>query len=101
MISSESRTISGLRRMSTPSAPVQKRKAATQRYQTTSGPFTSRPLALARVAGSWNAYACSPLRLRGRGVARVAAEDHAAHRCDQQRDRGDLEREQVVGQESE
>src|SRR5438270_53167 len=42
MISSERRTISGLRRISTPSAPVAKRKAATARYQLTSGPFISR-----------------------------------------------------------
>src|SRR5205823_5653483 len=39
MISSESRTISGLRRISTPNAPVKNRKALTHRYQTTSGPF--------------------------------------------------------------
>src|SRR5213076_1524591 len=42
MISRESRTISGLRRMSTPSAPVQNRKPETQRYQTTSGPIIAR-----------------------------------------------------------
>src|SRR5205814_768837 len=39
MISSESSTISGLRRSSTPSAPVEKRKAATARYHVMSGPF--------------------------------------------------------------
>src|SRR3954447_9872021 len=38
MISSESRIVSGLRRISTPNAPVAKRKAATPRYQVISGP---------------------------------------------------------------
>src|SRR2546430_4261109 len=38
MISSESRTISGFRRNSTPSAPTENRNAATARYQATSGP---------------------------------------------------------------
>src|SRR5205814_3783174 len=38
MISSESRTISGLRRRSTPRAPVAKRKPETARYQEISGP---------------------------------------------------------------
>src|SRR6266498_5466226 len=74
MISSESRTISGLRRIRTPRAPVQKRKPARQRYQTTSGPFTGV-------------------------LPRVAAEDDAADSGDEQDDRGDLEGEQVIGQE--
>ena len=38
MISSESRTISGERRSSTPSAPIEKRIALIARYQVTSGP---------------------------------------------------------------
>src|SRR5919199_3041365 len=38
MISSESRIVSGLRRIRTPNAPVANRKAATPRYQLTSGP---------------------------------------------------------------
>src|SRR5512133_1915841 len=41
MISSDSRTISGLRRSSTPSAPVANRKPATHRYQATSGPSSA------------------------------------------------------------
>src|SRR6266513_4025493 len=75
MISSESSTISGLRRSRTPSAPVPNRNAATPRYQATLGPS---------------------IRLR---PARVRAEDDAADRRDEQHDRRDLEREQVVGQE--
>src|SRR5205085_5204234 len=41
MISSERSTISGLRRRSTPSAPVANRNAETARYQETSGPLTA------------------------------------------------------------
>ena len=43
MISSESRTISGERRSSTPSAPIEKRIALTARYQVTSGPSIDAP----------------------------------------------------------
>src|SRR5205823_5735245 len=50
--SSESSTISGLRRISTPSAPVKKRNAATQRYQVTAGPFTRRPSRASGCRGS-------------------------------------------------
>src|SRR5919201_1729690 len=76
MISSESRTISGFRRSRTPSAPVENRKAATQRYQATSGPS-----------------------IRALFAPRVVAEDDAADRGDEEDDRRDLEREQVVGEE--
>jgi hypothetical protein len=41
--SSESSTISGLRRMSTPSAPVANMNAAIPKYQVTSGPFIAPP----------------------------------------------------------
>src|SRR5919197_571171 len=77
MISSESRTISGLRRSSSPSAPVANRKPATQRYQAMLGPSIASP----------GLPAC------------VRAEDDAADRRDQQDDGGDLEREQVIGEE--
>src|SRR2546423_4743957 len=75
MISTESRMISGLRRTSTPSAPVTKRSAASTRYQPTSGP-------------------CIVLQRPG-----VRAEHDAADGGDEQHDRGDLEGEQVVGEE--
>src|SRR5687767_8602486 len=74
MISSESRTISGLRRSSTPRAPVANRNADRVRYQETSGPCTAPPSAL-------------------------APENHPADGRDEQHDRGDLEGEEVVGQE--
>src|SRR5437867_13016493 len=74
MISSDSRTISGFRRSSTPSAPVEKRNAATARYQATSGPFIGLP-------------------------SRVVPEDDAADRRDEQDDRRHLEGEQVIRQE--
>src|SRR5207244_10802592 len=74
MISRESRTISGFRRSSTPRAPVEKRNAATARYHATLGPST-RYLA-----------------------TRVFPEDDAADRRDEQHDRRDLERKQVIGQ---
>src|SRR5512133_1692139 len=83
MISSESRTISGLRRSSTPSAPVENRKAATTRYQATSGPCT----------GLLPAFHERATRVR------VRAEDDGADGRDEQHDRRDLERQQVVGQE--
>src|SRR5262249_52519432 len=76
MISSESRTIRGLRRSRTPSAPVQKRNAATARYQATSGPS-----------------------IAGLLPSGVRAEDHAADRRDEQHDRRHLEREQVIREE--
>src|SRR5205085_11481117 len=82
MISSDSRTISGLRRSRTPSAPVPNKKPATARYQATSGPSINPSLC------------ASP-----RGSARVGAEDDATDRGDQQHDRRDLEREQMVGEE--
>src|SRR5262249_41146667 len=72
MISSESRTISGLRRRSTPRAPVENRNPATARYQATLGP------------NIW---------LFPSGVR---AEDDAADRRDEQDDRRHLEREQVI-----
>src|SRR5438067_4390118 len=75
MISTESRMISGLRRTSTPSAPVTKSRPARTRYQPTSGP-------------------CIVLQR-----ARVEAEHDPADRRDEQHDRRDLEGEQVVGEE--
>src|SRR5207302_2259698 len=75
MISSESSTISGLRRSRTPSAPVPNRNAATPRYQATLGPSIGFPM------------------------ARVRAEDDAADRRHEQHDRRDLEGEQMVGEE--
>src|SRR5437588_4979472 len=81
MISSESSTISGLRRSSTPSAPVAKRKPETAKYQATLGPSTDSSLG------------APPGQTTGMG-----AEDDPADRGDQQHDRGDLEGEQVVGQ---
>src|SRR5437588_2739340 len=77
MISSESRTISGFRRSNTPRAPVAKRKPATARYHAILGPSTAPP----------------------RLPASVRAEDDAADCRDQQHDRRDLEREQVIRQE--
>src|SRR5690348_10351738 len=75
MISTESRMISGFRRSITPSAPTVKRIALRITYHWMSGP-------------------CIALRLPG-----VGAEDDAADRGHEQDDRGDLEGEQVVGQE--
>src|SRR6185295_18777635 len=75
MISTESRMISGLRRTSTPSAPVTNRRPASTRYQPTSGPC---------------------IVLQG---PRMRAEDDPAHRRYEQDDRRHLEREEVVGQE--
>src|SRR5207247_8951394 len=75
MISSESRTISGFLRNSTPSAPVENRNAATARYQATSGPCI------------------------GWLPSRVRSQDHAADRRHEQHDRRDLEREQVIRDE--
>src|SRR2546421_6032275 len=75
MISSESRTISGFRRSSTPSAPVENKNAATARYQATLGPST------------WSL------------ATRVFSENDAADRRDEEHDGRDLEREQVIGQE--
>src|SRR5207244_3542573 len=75
MISTERRMISGLRRTRTPSAPVTKSSAASTRYQPTSGPciVLQRPC--------------------------MRAEYDAADRRNEQHDRGDLEGEQVVGEE--
>src|SRR5947208_13418081 len=81
MISSDSRTISGLRRSRTPSAPVPNKKPATARYQATSGPSINP------------SFCASPW-----GSARVRAEDDAADGGDQQHDGRDFEREQVVGE---
>ena len=80
MISSDSRTISGLRRSSTPSAPIVKRMRRAARYQV---------IVRARACGG----VLSACR------SRVAAEDDAADRGHEQHDRRDLEREQVVGEE--
>src|SRR5829696_10102265 len=80
MISSESRTISGLRRRSTPAVPIEKRIAATTRYQAMSGPCTCGLRLVELVLGTG-----------------LRPEHDAAHGGDQQHDRGDLEREQVVG----
>src|SRR5919106_960398 len=79
MISSESSTMSGLRRSSTPNAPIAKRTPAMTRYQETSGPSIGL---LELLLG-----------------ARARAEDDAADRRHEQHDRRDLEGEQVVGQE--
>src|SRR5262249_32280665 len=76
MISSERSTISGERRSSTPSAPIENRIALTDTYQVMSGPSTALLL-----------------------DARVVPEDDAADRGGEQDDRRHLEREQVVGQE--
>src|SRR5438874_308643 len=76
MISTESRMISGLRRSSTPSDPAAKRITASARYQETSGPCIDLP---ARV--------------------RVMTEHYPSDRRDEQHDRRDLEREQVIGEE--
>src|SRR3954449_933415 len=75
MISTESRMISGLRLTRTPTAPVTNSRAATTRYQPMSGPciFFQRP--------------------------GVGPEHDAADGGDEQHDRGDFEREQVVGEE--
>src|SRR5262249_21938698 len=75
MISTESRMISGLRRTSTPSAPVTNSTPARTRYQPTSGP-------------------CIFFQRAG-----VSAQHDAADRGDEQHDRGHLEREQMVGEE--
>src|SRR5205823_1466035 len=83
MISSESSTISGLRRRRTPRTPVANRNAATARYQAMSGPRTDLSF-VDQLAGR-------------RRAARVCAEDDRADRRDEQHDRGDLEREQMVG----
>src|SRR5262249_12221639 len=78
MISRESRTISGERRSSTPSAPIANSVALTPRYQTMSGPS---------------------IVVDPGDASRVVAEDHAADGRGEQHDRRHLEREQVVGQE--
>src|SRR3954451_13332651 len=75
MISTLSRMIRGLRRSSTPSAPVVKRIALRTMYHWMSGP-------------------CIALQL-----ACVQAEHDSADGCDEQDDRCHLEREQVVGEE--
>src|SRR5512146_880907 len=75
MISTESRMISGLRRTSTPSAPVTKRSPARTRYQPTSGP-------------------CIVLHR-----SRVGAEHDAADRGDEEHDRRHLEGQEMVGEE--
>src|SRR3954469_18312825 len=75
MISTESRMISGLRRTSTPSAPITNSIPASARYQATSGPCIV------------------PQR------ARVRAEHDSSDGGAEKHDRGDLEREQVVGEE--
>src|SRR5207248_5356021 len=84
MSSGESSTISGLRRRRTPRAPVANRNAATARYQAMSGPRTDLSF-VDQLAGR-------------RRAARVCAEDDRADRRDEQHDRGDLQREQVIGQ---
>ena len=76
MISSESSTISGLRRSITPSAPIPKSTAETARYQGTSGPIT-RASSSAAFVPSTTPPDCG----------------------DEQHDRRDLEREQMIGQE--
>src|SRR5436190_16302258 len=76
MISSESSTISGERLRSTPSAPIEKRIALTERYQVTSGPSTTLLL-----------------------EAGVVAEDDAADGGGEEHDRRHLEREQVIREE--
>src|SRR6188508_1725083 len=82
MISSESSTISGLRRRSTPAVPIENRIAATTRYQAMSGPCTGSLRFLELVLGP-----------------RARPEHDAADGRDQEHDRRDLERQQVVGQE--
>src|SRR3954469_25000753 len=85
MISTLSRMISGLRRISTPSAPTTNSSPESARYQATSGPSTGL---------------LDPLQLRDALLlARGRAKGHAAERGDEQHDRGRLEREQVVGEE--
>ena len=79
MISSVSSTISGLRRSSTPSAPIPNRNAESR------VPGDARAEHLLR-------------RSAGPLLAGVRAEDDAADRCDEQHDRRDLEGEQVIGQ---
>ena len=76
MISSESSTISGLRRSTTPSSPIANRTAATARYQVGRG----------RALGVFLGGGLDP-------------EHDAADGGDEQHDRRDLEGEQVVGQE--
>src|SRR5437773_12240817 len=85
MISSESSTISGLRRSSTPRTPVANRNAATARYQAISGPRTDLSF-VDQLAGR-------------RRAARMRAEDDRADGRHEPHERGDLEREQVAGQE--
>ena len=80
MISSESSTISGLRRMQHAERAGREQEARRRSGTGDVRPQHRRPSAAVR-------------------PARVAAEDHAADRGDQQDDRGDLEGEQVVGQE--
>src|SRR5215208_6218870 len=95
MISSESRTISGLRRIRTPRAPVQKRKPASARYQTTSGPFTastSSPVIPRHPDARWRGGPSR--RLPG-----VAPQDDAGQRGQEEGERGELQPPQVVGQE--
>src|SRR5438105_11127783 len=74
MISTESRMISGFRRIITPSAPVANSNALRITYHWMSGP-------------------CIGLQ------ARVGAEHHAADGRDEQDDRRDLEGEQMIGEE--
>src|SRR5262249_16889698 len=80
LISIDSRMISGLRRSSTPSAPVVKSSALRITYHWMSGPCIGSVLQRERI-----------------DPARVRAEHDAADRGDEQHDRGHLECEQVVG----
>src|SRR5436305_8435144 len=79
MISTESRMISGFRRSITPSEPIANRSALRTTYHWMSGPCIR---AFQRLFH-----------------ARVRPEHDAADRGDEQDDRRDLEREQVIGQE--
>src|SRR3990172_2198202 len=110
MISSESRTINGLRRIITPSAPIPNRSAATIRYQPTSGPLIrARPAVEAaatsnrRPCGSEpQSFVCPVGERRGSSVSLLLgrrSEDDTADRCNEQHDRGDLEGEEGIGEE--
>src|SRR5262249_20698116 len=91
MISTESRMVSGLRRTSTPIAPIVNSIAASTTYQVMSGPCIR--LFQGREAG---AVVVGRLDVAAAGVC---SEDDPADRGDEEHDRRHLECDQVVGEE--
>src|SRR5688572_28418013 len=87
MSSTHMNITSGLRRTSRPTAPAVNRTAARTRYQVVVGSGTGRDLPVLGL-----------LEL-GQLAGRAAREQDGGHHGDDEEDRGDLEGEQVVGEE--